>query len=139
MEDIKLKKGKIKIDNSLTILDNIKTNNYLVKIMLIITTLSLLFNGYYLYINFSKYLLLVSLTIFVWLLITLYLLFVRSYDIKVYFDEIKKISLKKVWLKKSVIQLDLTNGKRRLISNFKNVEDSERLFYFVEDKINSKV
>jgi len=138
MDDIKLKKGLIKIDNSLTILDDIKKNNRLVKIILIVAILSLLSNGYSLYLNFSITLAVITLIILIWGLIASYLLYINSNEVIVYFDEIKNVKIKKRWINKLVIQLDLTDGKRRFISNFKNDEDVKQLYKYIKDNIISK-
>ncbi len=135
MDDIKLKKGIMKIDNSLTILDDIKKNNRLIKIILFIAIVSILLNGYSLYLNFSKILAAITIVILVWGLIAVYLLCINSNEVRVYFDEIKKVSLKKMWTNKLVIQLDLTDGKRRFISNFKNDKDAAHLYQHIKDNI----
>jgi len=138
MEDIKLKKGSVKIDNSLTILDDIKKNNRLVKIILSIAVLSILSNAYSLYLNFSRVLAIITFVILLWGLVAAYLLYINSNEVKVYFDEIKKVSLKKIWINKLVIQLDLIDGKRRFISNFKNDDDALNLYQFIKTKISLK-
>ena len=91
MDDIKLKKGVVKIDNSLTILDDIRKNNRLIKIILSIAVLSILLNGYSLYLNFSKIIAAITIVILIWGLIAAYLLYINSNDVRVYFDEIKKV------------------------------------------------
>jgi len=139
MEDIMLKKGSIIIDNSLTILDNIKKNYHSIKIILSIAILSILSNIYSLWLNFSVVLMVITIIIFIWVLIAIYLLYTNSSYVKVYFDEIKKVSLKKGWFNKLVIQLDLTDGKRRFISNFKNEEDAKNLCEFIENKISLNI
>jgi len=135
MDDIILKKGIIKIDNSLTILDDIKKNNRLVKIILSVAIISILLNGYSLYLNFSKILAVITFIILVWGLVAAYLLYINSNEVRVYFDEIKKVSLKKTWINKLIIKLDLTDGKRRFISNFKNDEDAMQLYQYIKDNI----
>jgi len=85
MKEIKLKKGIIKIDNNLTILDGIRKNKRSIKIILIVTILSTFLNGYKLYLHFSKTLAILTITIIILGLVAVYLLYTLSNEIKIFF------------------------------------------------------
>lgn len=138
MKEIKLKKGIIKIDNNLTILDGIRKNKRSIRIILIVAILSTFLNGYKLYLHFSKTLAILTIAIIILGLVTAYLLYTLSNEIKIFFDEINKVSIKKIWKNQKIVRLDLTDGKHRFISHFKNTEDVETFYQIINDKINLK-
>lgn len=133
--EILLKHGTIISDDKLHINDDVKTNNYMLKFLYIATGFSLAASGFNVYINVSKPLLILFILLLIYDIIILIAVYKRSTAIEINFDEIKKVSLKDLWFNNQVIRLELINGKRRIIGNFKNFKDAETFYKYLLDKV----
>jgi hypothetical protein len=137
--DIKLINGRIAVDDKLYLKDgDIKTNLYLIKFLLIVNGLSFMLNGYRAITEVNRPLEIFFIILFIFDIIVLILIFKRSSDTEIEFNDIKKVNLKKFWKGKNSVVLKLQNGKNRLIGGFKNIEDAKYLVQFINSKINSK-
>jgi len=134
-----LKNGRIAVDDKLHLKDgDIKTNLYLIKFLLIVNGLSLMLNGYRAITNVTRPLEIFFIILFIFDIIVLILIFKRSTDAEIEFNDIKKVSHRKMWTKNRVLKISLKNGKNRFISGFKNDNDILILYQEIKDKINSK-
>ncbi len=136
--EVLLKHGTIISDDKLHINDDVKTNNYILKFLYIVTGFALASNGFNVYINVSKPLVLLFILLFIYDIIILIGVYKRSDAIEIDYTDIKKVSLKNYWKIKNTVVLKLQNGKNRIIGGFKNIEDAKKFIQFIESKIISK-
>jgi len=130
-----LKKGDISLDDTLHINDDVKTNNYMLKFLYIVTGFALASNGFNVYINVSKPLVLLFILLFIYDIIILIGVYKRSDSIEIDYTDIKRVSLKNYWKIKNTVVLKLQDGKNRIIGGFKNIEDAKKFIQFIESKI----
>lgn len=133
-----LKHGTIISNDKLRINDDVKTTNYMLKFLYIVTGLSLAASGFNTYFNVSKPLILFFILLFIYDVIILIGVYKRSDSIEIDYTDIKRVSLKNYWKIKNTVVLKLQNGKNRIIGGFKNIEDAKRFIQFIESRITLK-
>jgi len=133
-----LKHGSIISNDKLHINDDVKTTNYMLKFLYIVTGFSFAASGFNTYFNVSKPLILFFILLFIYDIIILIGIYKRSDSIEIDYIDIKRVSLKNYWKIKNTVVLKLQNGKNRIIGGFKNIEDTKTFIQFIESKIISK-